>query len=254
MIGKWWSLTGLALSALAVWTLGAADAQAQNSNGELFFVHGLPGDDLDTDMVDVPNNLPVDVCVGLPGNLNCIFAGVEFGTFSTPLSLSPGNYQVTVALADPDNPGANPPVITGTISLRSRQSVTFVAHLSTNGVPVGTAFLNSQQRIMTGKSRLVVRHVANAPAVDVTLTSPINLPGTAVLGLTNPRQSNPTDLQAGPFVARLTPAGQPQTNLLPAAPLVLSPLNAYYVYAVGSPGTTLRLLVQRVPLQRRLLP
>ncbi|MGW5307822.1 hypothetical protein ACWERF_28335 [Streptomyces griseoluteus] len=46
-------------------------------------------------------------------------------------------------------------------------NATLVAHLSEAGKPVLDAFVNDVSKVPAGRSRLTVRHVAAAPAVDV---------------------------------------------------------------------------------------
>lgn len=257
MVRNWSRWAVALLTIVAAWGVAPQDAAAQFTNGELYFAHGLPGDDLDTDSMDFPNSLPVDVCVGINGTgaLNCVFSGIRFGNFTGPLSLSPGVYQVTVALANPQNPGSNPPVISGTVGIRARQSFTFTAHLSTTGAPAGTAFQNTVDRIVPIKSRVVARHVANAAPVDIALVSQVGMPGMSALGLTNSTQSAASDLMSGPFTVSMKPAGNPFVNLVTPFNQTLAPLNAYYIYAVGSvENGTLQLLVQRVPLKIRFFP
>lgn len=251
--GAQWLLMLMTLAAVSVGS--PEQAKAQFFNGELYIGHGIPGDELDTPMTDIPNALPIDVCVGVGTPLNCVYSGMTFGTFRGPLSLSPGVYQVEISLANPDAPGTNPPVLSGIVAVRPFQSFTFMAHLGTDGLPMGTTFQNSPARIATGKSRVVVRQTANLGSVDFSLKTPLDAPGTAVLGLSNSRQSGPSELAAGPYVARVNPAGQPGTNLITPLPVVLAPLNAYYFYTVGSAESgTLQLLQQRIPLKRRWLP
>ncbi len=260
MVRNWSRWAVALLTIAAAWGVAPQNAAAQFNNGELYFGHGLPGDDLDTVNMDFPNSLPLDVCVGINGSgaLNCVLAGVRFGNFSGPLSLPglpTGVYQVTAALANAQNPGTNPPILSGTVGIRARQSFTFVAHLSTTGTPAGTAFQNNVDRIVPLKSRVVSRHVANAGPVDVSLVSLIGMPGKASLGLTNPTQSASADLMTGPFLVSMRPAGNPVTNLVTPFNLTLAPVNAYYLYAVGSSANgTLQLLVQRVPLKIRFFP
>ena len=46
-------------------------------------------------------------------------------------------------------------------------NVTLVAHLSESGQPTITPFVNDVSSVAAGQARLVVRHTAAAPAVDV---------------------------------------------------------------------------------------
>ncbi|MDX1968323.1 MAG: DUF4397 domain-containing protein [Planctomycetaceae bacterium] len=265
MVRNWSRWAVALLTIVAAWGVAPQDAAAQFTNGELYFGQGLPGDDLDNmdlpgtvlDNMDLPNSLPLDVCVGIEGTgaLNCVFSGVRFGNFRGPLSLPSGVYQVTAAPANPQNPGANTPILSGTVAIRARQSFTFVAHLSTTGTPIGTGFQNTVDRIVPIKSRVVARHAANAAPVDIALVSQVGMPGMSALGLTNSTQSAASDLMSGPFTVSMKPAGNPFVNLVTPFNLTLAPLNGYYLYAVGSvENGTLQLLVQRVPLKIRFFP
>ncbi|MBI1348980.1 DUF4397 domain-containing protein [bacterium] len=257
MLRTWTRLAACVLAVAAVWACSPQSALAQFNSGELYFAHGLPGDALDTEQLDVPNTLPVDVCVGIQGTntLNCVFSNVTFSNFRGPLDVTPGVYQVVVSPANQNNPGSNPAIITGTVAIRARQSFTFVAHVAAGGGPKGTSFLNDTSRIASTKSRVTVRQTAALGAVDVALVSPLGLPGTAALGLVNGTQSSANEVMAGPFLATMTPDGKPGTILLGPQLTTLSPLNAYFVYAVGSPDSdTVQFLVQRVSLGRKLLP
>lgn len=234
-----------------------AESFAQLRSGQLHFVHALPGDDLDTGMVDFPNSMPVDVCVGLSGTgtMNCIFAGVQYGQTRGPVTLATGVYQVTVAAADPDDPGANPPLLSGIVSIRAQQNFSFVAHLTSSGTATGTAFANDVERIPSTMARVAFRHVADGATVNASLTSPVGLPGVSALGLRNGVSSSATQVMAGPFVASVSNNAQPPVQLLGPESVVLSPLNAYHIYVVGTAGTdSFDLLIHRIPLKRRLRP
>lgn len=257
MLRSWSPFAACVFAVAAVCAFAPQPAAAQFNSGELFFAHGLPGDALDTDQLDFPNTLPVDVCVGIQGTntLNCVFSNVTFSSFRGPLELTPGTYQVVVSLANQNDPGSNPAVITGTVAIRPRQSFTFVAHLAAGGGPKGSSFENDASRIASTKSRITVRHTAAAGPVDVTLVSTLGLPGAAALNLVNGTQSSASEVMAGPFIASLTPAGNPGNVLVGPQFTVLSPLNSYFIYAVGSPESdTLQFIIQRVQLKRKLLP
>jgi len=257
MLRSWSPFAACVFAVAAVCAFAPQPAAAQFNSGELYFAHGLPGDALDTDQLDLPNTLPVDVCVGIQGTntLNCVFSNVTFSNFRGPLELTPGTYQVVVSLANQNNPGSNPAVISGTVAIRPRQSFTFVAHLAAGGAPKGSSFENNVDRIAATKSRITLRHTAAAGPVDISLVSTLGLPGAAALNLVNGTQSSANEVLAGPFLTTMTPAGKPGTVLAGPQLTVLSPINAYFIYAVGSPESdTLQLLVQRVQLKRKLLP
>jgi len=254
MVRNWSRRAVCALAATLLCGLLPANSWAQllNTNGEFYFVHGLPGKD-----IGEPNAFPVDVCIGIPGSgtLNCFYIGVEFGSIRGPIELAQGVYQVTVAPADPMNPGSQPPIISGIVTIQPRQSKTFVAHLTPFLSPAGTEFQNDVSRIPLINGRVTFRQTAaiNGP-VDMSLMPVVPGPGVTATGLTNPQQSSPTNLMTGNYNARVKPAGQPN-DLIPAKQVFVAPANAYFVYVVGSPGNgTLQFLVQNFQLKPKLLP
>jgi len=250
MLRNWSRRAVCALAATLVCGLLPVSSWAQrNTNGEFYFVHGLPGKD-----IGQPNTLPVDVCVGIPGTgtLNCFYLGVPFGSFRGPIELAEGVYQVTVGPADPVNPGSQPPIISGIVTIRAKQSKTFVAHLTPSGTPTGTEFENDVSRVLLLNGRATVRNTAAIGPVDVSLM-PVNPgPGSTATGLANPQESSPVDLKSGTYVARVKAAGQPN-DLIPSRQVFIKPSNAYFVYVVGSrTNGTLQFLVQNFRLRPKL--
>lgn len=250
MLRSWMQLACAVLAIGAAWGFAPTVSHAQALNGELFFVHGLPGDD-----VGLPNRLPVDVSIGFPGNLSVIFQGVEFGSISGPVSLSPGTYQIAVAPANPNDPGSEPPVLTGTVAIRSFESWSFVAHISQAGTPTGTRYQNDRSFAGFLNARVAVRHTANAGPVDSYFNSLFGFPGIAFLGVTAENESVPAALFLGPYRTRLTPAGVTQVNLLPPSNQFLFPWNTYHYYVVGTPlNGTLQIITHRIPPNLGLFP
>jgi hypothetical protein len=103
-----------------------------------------------------------------------------------------------------------------------------------------TVFVNDVSPIDAGNARLVVRHTAAAPAVDVLAD------GTAVFtDLANPDEAS-ADVPAGDYSAAVAAAGTTDPVIGPTD-LTLDSGTAYFVYAVGSlEDDTLNLLVQTV--------
>jgi hypothetical protein len=227
----------MAVIGVVTWSSSVAQAQFGNRPAELYIVHGLPGDELDdpTEMIDIPNNLPVDVCVGLPGTgtLNCFYAGVEFGQIRGPLSLTAGTYQVEIREADLTTPGSGPLLVSGTVPLRSGSNFTAIVHITPAGTPKLTAYENDTARLALTSSRVTFRHDSRNPPVDMSLQSTIGQPGVATFNLANPQQSAASNVATGPYVRYVKPAGQP-TDLLTPAAVFLNPRNAYFFYLVGS--------------------
>lgn len=234
-------------------------AQAQNfSAAELFVVHGLPGNELDDplEMIDFPNNLPIDICVGIQGTgtFNCFFANVPLGQIRGPLLLTAGIYQVEIREADLTTPGNGTLIQATSVALRARESHSTLLHISQAGVPTLTDYMNDDSRIALTNARVTFRHGARIGPVDMSVQSTIGLPGFAAPNLQNPLQSTAANLATGPYQLFVKPAGQP-TDLLSPAPVFLNPRNAYFFYLVGSQNRgTLQVITHNFALRPKLLP
>jgi hypothetical protein len=167
---------------------------------------------------------------------------------TSPLSLPQGNYNIVIVPA-----GGDPatPAISGSAFLPAGANVSIVAHLTAAGAPTLSVYVNNLSRLRFFQSRLVVRHTAQAPTVDVGLYRNIfkySYPVGKLMNLSNPNE-NSIDVFAGNYSARLFPAGS-NTAVFGPAPLNLRLQTVTIVYAVGSlSGGTFRLLTQtiRVP-------
>lgn len=214
--------TAAAAAALATAPVLALPASAATgSSGTVTVVHGVP-------------DTPVDVYV----NDRATLTDFQPGTVTSPLSLPAGSYEIAVrpagAAADSD------PVISGSADLGAGANVSLVAHLSADGQPTLTPFVNDASEVTDGKARLTARHTAAAPAVDV------RAGGTPVVeGLTNP-QSRTLEVDAGTVSADVTLAGQSEPVIGPASLELASGANLV-VYAIGSAeDDNLRLVTQDV--------
>jgi uncharacterized protein DUF4397 len=226
MLRAWAGRTvlGAVLAAGVAGGLSAATAAsaAAAENGTVYVVHGVPG-------------LTVDVYV----NGKAALTGFKPGQVAGPLSLAPGSYDVAVRKAGEAATAA--PAIDKKVTLPAGANVSLVAHLSAAGTPTLTAFANPVGGLANGKARLVVRHTAAAPAVDVLAG------GKPVFtGLTNPNQQT-ADLAPGTVSAAVALAGTAKPVIGPAD-LTLKAGQATVVYAIGSAQDhTLRLVTQSLP-------
>jgi hypothetical protein len=161
------------------------------------------------------------------------------GTVAGPLALPAGSYQVKVFPAA-NTAGTGTPVLQATATVSSGQNVSLVAHLDAAGKPALTPYVNDTAKIDAGKARLVVRHTAAAPAVDVRAA------GTPVVrGLTNP-QSRELAVPAGTVKADVVLAGTSTVAIGPAD-LGLTEGADTIVYAIGSASAkNLGLVVQKI--------
>lgn len=203
--------------------LAGSPAQAAPGDATVSVVHGIP-------------NTPVNVFV----NGKSTLANFKPGTVAGPLSLPAATYKVDVFPAA-NTAGTGAPLLTLTAPLPAGANVTIVAHLDASGKPKLTPFINDISTIAAGKARLVVRHTAAAPAVDVLAN------GTAAFkGLTNPNEAK-AELAPGTIQAAVALAGT-TTPVIGPAPVTLKEGTETIVYAIGSAAQkTLALVVQEIP-------
>jgi hypothetical protein len=209
-----------AAAGLAV--LGTGSPAAAADDASVSVVHGIPG-------------TPVNVFV----NGKLTLRNFQPGKVAGPLSLPAGTYQVKIFPAA-NTAGTGNPVISASAQVPAGANVSLVAHLTAAGKPTLTPFVNDVSRLAAGQARLVVRHTAAAPAVDV------RAGGTPVIrGLTNPQQRELT-LPAGSVRADVVLAGTSTVAIGPAT-LDLAEGSATIVYAIGSADQkTLGLVVQTI--------
>lgn len=168
-----------------------------------------------------------DLTVDVYANGEELIPDFEPGTLTDPLQLPAGTYDIQV-FADGDNPdNADPAIEANGVEVPAGANATVVAHLDADGNPVLTPFVNDVSATEAGQARLVVRHTAAAPAVDVRADGEVLFPG-----LANPDEAS-GDVPAGGYSADVTLAGDNQAVLGPAD-LQLAEGTATIVYAWGS--------------------
>ena len=199
----------IASAAAAAAALSAVPAaSAQEADASVVVVHGIPDTTVD---VYVDDQLTLD--------------DFTFGTVTEPVSLPAGDHAIAVRAGDAD-PSATP-LLTADATLPAGADVSVVAHLGEGGDPTLTPFVNDVAPVAAGSGRLVVRHTAAAPAVDVLAGgSPV------FTNLTNPNEAK-ADLPAGTVSAAVALAGTTEPVIGPADVPVTEGA-ATIVYAVGS--------------------
>lgn len=215
------AVTAAGSLAVATALFGALPASAADP-AEVYVVHGIP-------------DLPVDVYVNGALTLD----DFQPETVAGPLDLPAGSYDIAITAADAADDSA--PLLEATADLAEGNSYSVVAHLDADGNPTVTPYANDIATISAGQTRLVVRHDAAAPAVDV------RAGGTVVLaGVTNPQQGV-LNIPAGTVSADVVLAGTTTVALGPAS-LDLAEGTATFVHAVGSAADgTLALVTFTIP-------
>ncbi|WP_436532672.1 DUF4397 domain-containing protein [Actinoplanes sp. HUAS TT8] len=196
-----------AASLLAFGGLAASPAYAA-ATSKVTVVHGIPGQ-------------PVDVYV----NGKKTIPDFQPGKVAGPLSLPAGEYDI--ALTKPGDAIGKALLKVDDAKVAGDANISLVAHLDENGKPTLTPFVNDTSKLGPGQARLIVRHTAAAPAVD------IRAGGKPVFkDVTNGKEGK-ADLPAGTVSADVVLAGS-DTRVLGPADLDLKEGTATIVYAVGS--------------------
>jgi uncharacterized protein DUF4397 len=210
-----------AFGAVAAATLLVASPAHAAGPSKVSVVHGIPGQ-------------PVDVYV----NGKKTLANFQPAAVAGPLELPAGKYDIV--LTKPGDPIANPILKVDQATVPGGANISLVAHLTADGKPTLTPFVNDTSKLAVGKARLVVRHTAAAPAVDV------RAGGQPVFkNLTNPNEAK-ADLPAGSVQADVVLAGG-STVVLGPSNLTLAEGTATIVYAIGSANDkTLALVAQKI--------
>ncbi|GGK89175.1 DUF4397 domain-containing protein [Streptomyces flaveus] len=210
----------LGLTAVPATSAGAAHNAAQN-NATVTIFHGIPG-----------------ATVDIYANGKKLLSDFTPGSLSSQLSLPADSYDIKIFKAGASYSGT--PVVQKTVEVSSGTNASLTANLNTEGQPALNAFLNDTSQVPGDKSRLIVRHVAAAPAVDV------RADGTPVFkNVENPQQKQ-ADVPAGSVNADVVLAGTTTVAIGPAK-LDLAPGASTVVYAWGSADAkNLALKVQKL--------
>ncbi len=177
-------LAGAGLVAVLLAMLSPMSVASAASTATVYVVHGIP-------------KTPVDVYVDGKRALD----DFQPGTSQGPVDLPAGPHKVAIFPADAAD-GSGSPLLSADADLPDGANVTLVASLDADGKPTVTPFKNDVARVAAGQARLVVRHTAAAPAVDVLAGGkPV------IQGLTNPNEEELT-VPAGSGVGRGGRGGQ----------------------------------------------
>jgi uncharacterized protein DUF4397 len=197
----------VAAAGLAVVASGLfVTAPAHAANAKVSVVHGIPG-------------TPVDVYV----NGNRTLQNFQPKQVAGPLDLPPGKYDI--ALTAPGQPIGSAILKVDGATIPDGANISLVAHLDATGKPQLTPFVNDTSKVAAGKSRLVVRHTAAAPGVDVRA-------GGQPVFKTNPNEAK-ADVATGTVSADVVLTGTTTVVLGPTS-LNLKEGTSTIVYAIGS--------------------
>ncbi len=213
----------------------------RNDNASVYVIHGIPGQDL-----GLNPDLPVDISV----DGACALEDFIFGQIVGPLMMPAGNYDIQVHLAEGFDPCDGPVAIDAPgVPIVAGETASIIAHLTENGDPTASKFVDDVSLIDRADARLTVRHTAAAPVVDIELSRARSGNEIATIeDLANPDQAGPLDVRFGKHMASIFPAGSNVPVFGPVG-LALAPRVLVNVYAVGSLSTgSFTLITQQISL------
>ena len=192
------------------------------------------------------DNATVSVLHGVPATPVDVYANgqrliddFQPGTLTDPLQLPAGSYDLALYPADAQDASGAPLLEAKGVAVPAGANVTVVAHLTADGKPALTPFVNDVSAIPAGQARVTVRHTAAAPAVDVRAGGAVAVPG-----LENPKEASLT-VPSGTVSADVVLAGTSTVAIGPAD-LTLAEGTTNIVYAWGSQDAGFKLAVQTV--------
>jgi hypothetical protein len=196
-----------AAGVLAATGAAALPAQAA-STATVTVVHGIP-------------DTPVDVYV----DGKRAISDFTFKTVTDPISLPAGSHDIQVRPAGAAS--GSKPILQLSPDLPAGANATVVAYLNASGKPALKPFVNPTTAVPDGMGRLVVRHTAAAPAVDVLAGGkPV------ITKLTNPNEKM-LMVPAGTVSASVAAAGTTKPVIGPVD-LPVESGRTLVVYAIGS--------------------
>ena len=197
-----------------------APAAAQSDDARIHLIHGIPGADVDV-LVDGA----------------AVFEGFSFKD-TQDLSAFAGQ---TLAGVQVNAAGTTDTLIdAGDVSLPASGNFTLIAHLDAEGNPTIAVFENDTSTIDAGNGRLVVRHAAAAPAVDVKANGEV-----AFSNLANGAEVA-ADLPAGTISAEVVPTGADEPVVIGPADLPVTEGSSLIVYATGSLDNGLEVITESI--------
>jgi hypothetical protein len=211
--------SGLLLGTGIVAVAGSAQAA---STAEVSILHGVPG-----------------ATVDVYANGKALLKNFKPGTLTDPQMLPADTYDLKVVKAG-DGADGDAVIQADNVKVPAGANITVVAHLAADGDPTLTPFVNDVSTIPAGQARIIVRHTAAAPAVD------IRAGGEPVFtNLTNPKQES-AEVDAGALKADVVLA-ETDTVVLGPASVDLAEGTTTIAYAWGSAeDKNLKLSVQNI--------
>lgn len=209
-------LAGVLLS----FALAVAPSAAQSNDARIHLIHAIPG-------------IEVDVVVdGEPTFENFKFEDTQDLSSLAGQTLT----GLTVKLSGTEEAAID----AGDVELPAEGNYSVVAHLDAEGSPALSVFSNDTSSIAAGKGRLVVRHAAAAPEVDIKVNGAV-----AFSGVPNGTE-NTADLPVGTVSVEVVPTGADEPVLIGPADLPVTAGSSLIVYAVGSADDGVEVITESI--------
>jgi hypothetical protein len=207
------AVAALALSGTAVTTgLTSAGAVDTVANATVTVIHAIP-------------QTPVTVYA----NDKVLIANFQFGKSVGPVALPPAVYKL--AIRPLGAPATSTPILTKIITLVAGYNGTVLANLNAAGKPLMTVFRNPVNAPPAGDARVIVRHMAAAPGVDVYAGATTSAP--LINDLMNGTGAG-ANVPAGSYNISVFVHGTKTAPVIGPANFTFAEGKTYIVYAIGS--------------------
>ena len=198
----------IALLTLVVAPIGASAQDDDGGNDRVHLINGIPDQEVDVTIE------------GEPAIQGFAFRDVE------DISSLAGSDLASVVFTEA---GTDEVLLDATnVEIPAASSVSVLLHLKVDGSPSLSIFENDLSRIAAGESRLVIRHLAAAPPVDVLAAGDV-----VFQGIGNGDQQS-ADVPAGDVTASVVPSGEDGPVVIGPADLPLLEGVMLIVYGLGS--------------------
>lgn len=209
-------------AAVALGTAEAPGAAAQEP-AAVHVVHGLPGLDIDVYVDD-----------------EAVVEDLAYTSITEALVLAAGDHRIEVVPAGAD-PQTAVPTGAARVTLSPGSDVSVVAHLDLDGDAQLTVFANDTSAVAEGTARVIARHTAMAPAIDVRAAS-----SPAITDLSNSEQATVDPVPATTLPIDIVATGSGEVLYGPVD-LDLESGTVHVAYAVGSlDDATFEVVLQRL--------
>ena len=225
--------TRLSAAALAVVTSGAglalgtvAHAASMATTAEVTVIHGIP-------------KVPVTVYA----NGKVLIKDFKFGSVVGPVSLKPGKYALAIRPFGAD--AMSKPILAASVSVVAGENATVEANLTAAGKPTLSVFANPTSTLAMGMARVIVRHTAQAPGVDV-YAGPTTK-AALISNLLNGKSATAV-VPAGSYTIGVYVHGTKNHPAIGPAKFKFAAGTTYVIYAIGSATTmpaTITVAVQK---------